>query len=155
MNKAYQLPHDKPNPFADTASPPGEAGTAGENASPYAGGAIPAASVDPGEGAYQVTLTPRPQWLLGVSGVALLGAVAALVMTFWWFLPWGVFALAIGCYAWAMARHDLRAMHYGAMEPSTRKEARLALWLGIVSTITSIVALVIWLGWFWVLGATL
>ncbi len=152
MNKAYQLPHDKPNPFADSAN---ATDAAGENASPYAGGAIPAASVDPGPGAYQATLTPRPQWLLGVSGFALLAAVGALIAAFLWFFPWGFVTLFIGSYGWAMARHDLRAMHYGAMEPSTRKEARLALCLAIAGTVASLISVALWVGWYWVLRAML
>lgn len=150
MNKAYQLPHDKPNPFADTANAPG---AAGENASPYAAGAIPAASVDPGEGSYQATLTPRPQWLLGVSGFALLTGVGGLLAAYSWFFPWGIFSLALGGYGWTMARHDLRAMHYGAMESSTRKEARLALWLSVAATLASILSVMLSVGWYWVLRA--
>lgn len=146
MNKAYQLPHDQPNPFAETAN---ASGAAGENASPYAAGPIPAASVDPGPGAYQATLTPRPQWLLVLSGLSLLMALIAVPAAFVWLLPLGVVSLFLSSGAWTMARHDLRAMHYGAMEPSTRSEVRLALWLAIVATLLGMVSIGAWVWAMW------
>jgi hypothetical protein len=149
MNKAYQLPHDQPNPFADTEQTPG---AAGDSASPYAAGAIPAASVDLGAQTYQATLTPRPAWLVSVSDVSLALALLALLATILFMLPWGIFTLALGVYGWWMARHDLHAMRYGAMEPSRRLTAQLALGLAIAGTVTSLLSIVVSVARFWMLG---
>ena len=137
MSKAYQFPHDEPNPFAE-ATPAAPA--PGDN--PYASGAEAAQKPVLGADAYQQTLVPRSGLVLGLSVTSLVGALVAVVVSFWC-LPLGVFVLMLSMPTVAMAQHDLKAMKLGAMDSENRGTVQVALVLAIISSVASALSLIV------------
>lgn len=140
MSKAYQFPHDEPNPFADQAA--GAPAAASDN--PYLAGNT-AASPGDAAPAYQSTLPPRGGRLMAMSLSALAGGILALVLAFW-LLPMGIFSLAVGIPAWAMARHDWRAIQHGAMDDRERDTVRAAWRLAATGVMLSVLSFALMIG---------
>jgi hypothetical protein len=137
MSKAYQFPHDEPNPFAESAASPAETG-GGDN--PYATQAIPAQSVAAGPDTFHATLAPRDGRLilLSVMGLGMALAAVPLVMCY---LPLALLSLPLSLCAWGMARHDLRAMAHGAMRDEARGRVRFAQGVALIGSVLGLLTL--------------
>ncbi len=140
MSKAYQFPHDEPNPFAEaTPAQP----SAGEN--PYAAGAAAAQRPVLSADTYQQTLAPRSGLLLGMAVTALLGSLVALGLSFFC-LPLGALVLVLSIPTVLMARHDLKAMKFGAMDGAERTMVMVAPVLAMIGSVVSALSLLVPVG---------
>jgi hypothetical protein len=139
MSKAYQFPHDEPNPFTEpiVATP-----AASDN--PYAAGSIGTRPPVPAADAYQKTMPPRSLQLMIMALLSLIGSLLAAALAYF-YLPLGIFTLALSVPTWSMARHDLLAMRFGAMDDAAQPGVRTSLGLAIVSTVLGVVSLLLFL----------